>query len=367
MSSKTTKASVNAVQKAKALLRIGADELRTTGYVRTSTDDVTQDKNRQLKGLKSVLDKFPQCKPIPLYMETASGAGGNHRKIFNKMMVDASMNRFDAILIWEVDRFGRDFYEGQANCKKLFDMGISLYFCDLDIWFDANIELHQILLAVHFMMAHGERRKISKRSTEGTAGMKEDLEAFKQAKNLVSVRKGGRGGLFEMVCKDTSIPAHKKAKQNKAKKGLMYVEIPHARDIYKVMWHEGVPIRGLRDTFRKPVNPKCANKCWNGKEFPFAAFPTLDNADCSIAVIDWTKYVKPDDKMPLTAFHTSGASKGQKNCHCAARISKKQISVINKRMGLPLRHEKAFRADEVSSEVVDWDSVIAEGGKIESA
>ena len=366
MTKKTT-TSIDAESRARATLRIGADELRTTGYVRTSTDDETQDKNRQLKGLKAVLEAHPQLKPIPLYMETASGKGGNHRVQFNKMMADAAMNRFDALLVWEVDRFGRDFYEGQANCKKLFDMGITLYFCDLNIWFDANDELHQILIAVHFMMAQGERKKISKRSREGTEGMKEDLEVFRQENNILSVRKGGRGGLFEMVCKDTSIPAHKKAKQNKAKKGLMYVEVPHARDIYRVAWSEGVPIRELRDTFRKPVNPECVNNCWNGKELPFDGLPTHDNADCSTAVIDWTEYVKPDDKLPQTAFKTSGASKGKKTCNCARRISKKQISIINNRMDLPLRHERAFRSDEIVSEAVDWEDVISEGGKIKTA
>jgi hypothetical protein len=215
-------------------------------------------------------------------------------------------------------------------------------------------------------MADSERKKISKRSREGTEGMKEDLEVFTEENNCVSIRKGGRAGIFEMVCNDTSIPAHKKAKQNKAKKGLMYVEVPYLREIYKLMWMEGLPVKDMQNMFRKPVNHKCKNKCWNGKKMPFNQFPTRDNVTLDKAYTDWTKYVKPVEELAKSALVTSGARKGKRNCNCARAPTSKTISVTNKEMGLPLRHETAFRSDKIVSEEVSWDDVLATGGTIKS-
>jgi DNA invertase Pin-like site-specific DNA recombinase len=59
-----------------------------------------------------------------MYLETASGSADSERPEIDRLMADAKMKRFDVVLTWKVDRFGRSVTEFISRVNALKDLKI---------------------------------------------------------------------------------------------------------------------------------------------------------------------------------------------------------------------------------------------------
>jgi putative DNA-invertase from lambdoid prophage Rac len=90
-------------------------------YARVSTAD--QDCAMQLSELREYCSR--RSWPIQKeYIDKGFGGRRVDRPEFLKLMADASRHRFDAVLVWKMDRFGRSLADLTQNIKSLKSYGV---------------------------------------------------------------------------------------------------------------------------------------------------------------------------------------------------------------------------------------------------
>src|SRR5215467_10075954 len=75
-------------------------------YARVSTADKGQDPQMQLRELREYCERR-QWTVKSEYVDIGVSGSKDSRPELNKLMADAKQRRFDAILVWKLDRFGR--------------------------------------------------------------------------------------------------------------------------------------------------------------------------------------------------------------------------------------------------------------------
>ena len=133
-------------------------------YARVSTDK--QDYENQLTQLKDYCKK-QDWNIYKIYNEVVSGKE-NQRPEFIKMFNDASQRKFDAILVWALDRFTR---EGTEKVwyyfSKLNQYGIQFISFQEPYLRTDNELARDILISIMGALAKQERIRMSERTKAG--------------------------------------------------------------------------------------------------------------------------------------------------------------------------------------------------------
>ena len=94
-------------------------------FLRVSTSGQTTE--NQLRELTEVC-KRNNWEIVEQYDETVSGTkGANERSELNRMLKDASRRKFEKVVVWSVDRLGRNMKHLVSVLSQLKDTGINLY------------------------------------------------------------------------------------------------------------------------------------------------------------------------------------------------------------------------------------------------
>jgi DNA invertase Pin-like site-specific DNA recombinase len=94
-------------------------------YLRVSTK--TQHTSNQLTELKEVCDRF-DYEIVDIYDETVSGTKNNEdRSEFSRLIKDVKRKRFDMVLVWSLDRLGRQTSELLKFLTIIEDYDFGLY------------------------------------------------------------------------------------------------------------------------------------------------------------------------------------------------------------------------------------------------
>ena len=94
-------------------------------FLRVSTTGQTTE--NQLRELTEVC-KRNNWQIVEQYDETVSGTKGvNERSELNRMLKDASRRKFEKVVVWSVDRLGRNMKHLVSVLSQLKDTGINLY------------------------------------------------------------------------------------------------------------------------------------------------------------------------------------------------------------------------------------------------
>ena len=94
-------------------------------YVRVSTQQQTTE--NQLLELYEVCERNDWT-VVEEYNETVSGTKGqNDRNELKRMLIDASRKKFDKVVVWSVDRLGRNMKHLVSILSQLKDLDIDLY------------------------------------------------------------------------------------------------------------------------------------------------------------------------------------------------------------------------------------------------
>jgi len=104
-------------------------------------------------------------KLIEVYEEGASAAAV--RPVFQRMMSDARQRRFDVLVIWAIDRFGRSFVYNILDVVDLDRLGV-LVVSVKESWLDTTSGMvRQILVGIFSAMAEHERERHKQRVRAG--------------------------------------------------------------------------------------------------------------------------------------------------------------------------------------------------------
>ena len=94
-------------------------------YVRVSTQQQTTE--NQLLELYEVCERNDWT-VVEEYNETVSGTKGQtDREELNRMMIDASRRKFEKVVVWSVDRIGRDMKHLVSVLSQMKDLNVDLY------------------------------------------------------------------------------------------------------------------------------------------------------------------------------------------------------------------------------------------------
>lgn len=129
--------------------------MKTYGYARVSTDD--QDLTLQVNALEKYGVDF-------IFSEHASGKNMRRKGLKRALKVIRSG---DTLVVWKLDRLGRDLSGVLATIKAMDDQGISLV--SLTEQFDTQTPMGKAFMQIALVFAELERNMISERTKAGMA------------------------------------------------------------------------------------------------------------------------------------------------------------------------------------------------------
>jgi len=142
-------------------------------YARVSTED--QNCGLQLTELRGYIERSG-WQPTE-YVETASGKAGGKRPVLDRLLQDARLKKFDVVLVWKLDRFGRSLQHLIENVQTLDSAGIRFIVPSQNIDTDTKSPMGKFLMHIFGAFAEFERDLIVERVRAGVA------EAQRQGKH----------------------------------------------------------------------------------------------------------------------------------------------------------------------------------------
>lgn len=143
---------------------------RVALYVRVSTEE--QDLEHQEHDLRAEAERR-RWEVVAVFAEKASGANVHRRRghgsELGKLMHDAKLNRFDAVLVWSISRVGRNLLEVLGVAQELFDAGVGVAsFREPAV--DTTTPMGRLVLQIGGAFAEFERAELIARTKSGLAG-----------------------------------------------------------------------------------------------------------------------------------------------------------------------------------------------------
>jgi DNA invertase Pin-like site-specific DNA recombinase len=137
-------------------------------YARVSTED--QDCSLQLAELRAVAQRNGW--DAVEYIEKASGKADTKRPVLERLFTDAREQKFGAVLVWKLDRFGRSLHHLIVNIQTLDELGIRFIASTQGIDTDNHSPSGRLLLHIMGAFAEFERALIVERVRAGMRAAK---------------------------------------------------------------------------------------------------------------------------------------------------------------------------------------------------
>ena len=156
--------------------------MRAAIYTRVSTAD----QNPELQ-LREIQDHATRqgWEIVETYQDIVSGAKAS-RPGLNRLMADAMARKFDTILVWKLDRFGRSLVDCLNNIRILEDSGIRFIAVTQGLDTDQRNPASRFLLHVLGAAAEFERSLIRERTQAGRLRYQQDYNAGRVGKTVYS-------------------------------------------------------------------------------------------------------------------------------------------------------------------------------------
>jgi DNA invertase Pin-like site-specific DNA recombinase len=151
-------------------------------YTRVSTTD--QNAELQIRELNDYATNYG-WEIVETYADVMSGAKAT-RPGLNRLMADAMARKFDCLLVWKLDRFGRSLVDCLNNIRTLEDHGIRFIAVTQGLDTDQRNPASRFLLHVLGAAAEFERSLIRERTQAGRLRYRQDFESGKVGKTVYS-------------------------------------------------------------------------------------------------------------------------------------------------------------------------------------
>jgi DNA invertase Pin-like site-specific DNA recombinase len=125
-------------------------------------------------GSQSTDNQQPECEQmarqrgevVQVYVEQASAV--KKRPAFESMMTDARRGKFDVLVIWAIDRFGRSTVGNMNDLLELDRIGVQVASVR-ESWLDTTGPTRTLLVAIFSWVAEQERARLIERTKAGLA------------------------------------------------------------------------------------------------------------------------------------------------------------------------------------------------------
>jgi len=141
---------------------------RVALYARVSTSNGQQDPEMQLRELREYTE-HRELIIVGEYVDKMTGSKDS-RPALNQLMADASRRKFDAVLVWKLDRFGRSLRHLVNALAELEALGLS--FISLRDNLDLSTPSGRLMFQIIGAMAEFERALIQERVKAGLRNAK---------------------------------------------------------------------------------------------------------------------------------------------------------------------------------------------------
>jgi DNA invertase Pin-like site-specific DNA recombinase len=135
-------------------------------YARVSTVSHGQDTGMQLQDLQEFC-KLREFQLVDSYIDEGVSGSKDSRPELNRLMADARKRRFDAVLVWKLDRFGRSLKHLVNALAEFQALGIA--FISYKESLDMTTPAGRLMFGVIASMAEFERDLICERTKAGVA------------------------------------------------------------------------------------------------------------------------------------------------------------------------------------------------------
>ncbi len=152
---------------------VSVGRLRAAIYVRVSTSD--QNCELQVRDLHNYAEQR-EWVVVAVYQDVMSGAKA-HRPRLDALMNDARAKKFDCLLVWKLDRFGRSLVDCLSRIRDLETDGVRFIATTQGLDTDERNPASRFLLHVLGAASEFERSLILERSR---AGQRRYREAFQR-------------------------------------------------------------------------------------------------------------------------------------------------------------------------------------------
>jgi DNA invertase Pin-like site-specific DNA recombinase len=136
----------------------------------------------QKSELRDYAARMGWAEPI-IYEDTASGKAGAKRPAQTRLLADARLRKFDVLLIWKMDRFGRSLSELAANIQLLDQSGVRLLIPSQSIDTDNKSPMGKLIVGLFGLLAEFERALIIERVAAGQVQSRKDFAAGRIGKD----------------------------------------------------------------------------------------------------------------------------------------------------------------------------------------
>lgn len=156
--------------------------MRAALYARVSTVD--QDCQIQLTDPATGLRPYAQRQGWETveYVEKLSGKEGNRRPQLEKLIEDARLKKFNVVLTWKLDRFGRSTIDTLENIRKLDGYRVRFLCSAMNIDTDDKSPLGRFIIQILAAIAELERAFILERTITGYKAYRKDYAEGKVGK-----------------------------------------------------------------------------------------------------------------------------------------------------------------------------------------
>ena len=132
-------------------------------YARVSTSNGHQDPEMQLRELREYA-RHRELTIVGEYIDKMTGSKDS-RPVLNRLMADASQRKFDAVLVWKIDRWGRSLKHLVTSLAELDAYGVA--FISLRDNLDLSMPSGRLMMQLLGAFAEFERSIIQERVKAG--------------------------------------------------------------------------------------------------------------------------------------------------------------------------------------------------------
>jgi putative DNA-invertase from lambdoid prophage Rac len=143
-------------------------EVNIAIYARVSTADQTN--AIQVRELKEYVERRG-WKLVSVYQDQMSGAKAS-RPGLDQLMADARRRRFDVVVVWKLDRFGRSLVHCVSRIQELASLGIRFIATSQGLDTDESNPASKLLVHILAAVAQFERELIRERVSAGMRAAK---------------------------------------------------------------------------------------------------------------------------------------------------------------------------------------------------
>jgi DNA invertase Pin-like site-specific DNA recombinase len=150
-------------------LRQPNTETRVAIYARVSTSDQTCESQ-----LRECLEYVARrgWTVVDQYVDTGWSGKLASRPELNRLMSDARQRRFDAVVVWKLDRWGRSLVHSIQSIQELASLGIRFLAITQNIDTDESNPMSRFMLQIFAAFSELEREMIRERVTAGVRNAK---------------------------------------------------------------------------------------------------------------------------------------------------------------------------------------------------